>query len=238
MKQGTFLLGDQLDLRLDRPPPRGATHLRLERNGRRVDRAGLVSAVGFSHRRISRCSRILFEEKTAMTVNPIGSILALVLTLGVSAPLRRRGAAGGEKPFSPRRGPPSALRQGLRDLGYRRRTEPHHRLAVPTGPDNRLSLCRRAGPSQAGRHCRRCHGRRPRAMQATSTIPIVMASSADAVGSGLVSNLGRPGRNVTGVTIHAGGSEHEASTQPQDAVPNVTRVAVLWIQLFHGTRPC
>jgi putative ABC transport system substrate-binding protein len=39
------------------------------------------------------------------------------------------------------------------------------------------------------------------AMGATRTIPIVMASSADAVGSGLVTQLGRPGGNVTGVTI-------------------------------------
>jgi len=39
------------------------------------------------------------------------------------------------------------------------------------------------------------------AMQATSTIPIVMALSADAVVSGLVSNLRRPGGNVTGVSI-------------------------------------
>src|SRR5262245_53831884 len=36
------------------------------------------------------------------------------------------------------------------------------------------------------------------AMQATSTIPIVMVVSADALGLKLVSNLGRPGGNVTG----------------------------------------
>ena len=47
-------------------------------------------------------------------------------------------------------------------------------------------------------------------MQATSTIPIVMASSADALGSGLVPNLGRPGGNVTGVTIML----EEMSTKP------------------------
>jgi putative ABC transport system substrate-binding protein len=39
------------------------------------------------------------------------------------------------------------------------------------------------------------------AMQATKTILIVMASSADPVGSGLVSNLARPQGNVTGFTI-------------------------------------
>jgi putative ABC transport system substrate-binding protein len=39
------------------------------------------------------------------------------------------------------------------------------------------------------------------AIQATKTIPIVMASSADPVASGLVSSLARPSGNVTGFTI-------------------------------------
>ena len=39
------------------------------------------------------------------------------------------------------------------------------------------------------------------AMHATSTIPIVMGISADAVGGGLVANLARPGGNVTGNSV-------------------------------------
>ena len=39
------------------------------------------------------------------------------------------------------------------------------------------------------------------AKQATSTIPIVMAAVGDALGSGLVSSLARPGGNVTGLTF-------------------------------------
>src|SRR5262249_42189768 len=38
------------------------------------------------------------------------------------------------------------------------------------------------------------------AMQATTTIPIVMAESGDPVGTGLVASLARPGGNVTGLS--------------------------------------
>ena len=66
------------------------------------------------------------------------------------------------------------------------------------------------------------------AMQATSTIPIVMASSADALGSGLVTNLGHPGRNVTGLTIMLAEMSSKRLELLKEAVPSVSRVAVLW----------
>jgi putative ABC transport system substrate-binding protein len=66
------------------------------------------------------------------------------------------------------------------------------------------------------------------AKNATSTIPIVMGTSADPVGSGLVASLARPGGNVTGLSFSVGlevvGKELELL---KETVPNARRVAVL-----------
>jgi ABC-type uncharacterized transport system substrate-binding protein len=66
------------------------------------------------------------------------------------------------------------------------------------------------------------------AMQATSKIPIVMATSADAVGGGLVSSLGRPGGNVTGNSIQLAETSIKRLQLLKEAAPSVSRVAVLW----------
>ncbi len=66
------------------------------------------------------------------------------------------------------------------------------------------------------------------AKQATKTIPIVFALAGDPVASGLVTSLARPGGNVTGLSVlysELAGKWLELLTQ---AVPRVSRVAVLW----------
>jgi len=65
-------------------------------------------------------------------------------------------------------------------------------------------------------------------MQATQTIPIVMASSADPVRAGLVTNLARPGGNVTGFTIRGAELEGKRLEFLKQAVPELARVAVIW----------
>lgn len=65
------------------------------------------------------------------------------------------------------------------------------------------------------------------AKNASSTIPIVMASSGDPVASGLVASLARPGGNVTGLTQMSqplGGKRLELL---KEAIPKISRVAVL-----------
>ncbi len=66
------------------------------------------------------------------------------------------------------------------------------------------------------------------AMQATSSIPIVMASSANAVEGKLVTSLGRPGGNVTGVTIMLAELTAKRLQLFKEVVPNVSRIGILW----------
>ena len=62
----------------------------------------------------------------------------------------------------------------------------------------------------------------------TTTVPIVMAVSADPVGTGLVQSLARPGGNITGLTVYVG-SELEAKRLEllREMLPGVSHVAYL-----------
>jgi ABC-type uncharacterized transport system substrate-binding protein len=69
------------------------------------------------------------------------------------------------------------------------------------------------------------------AMKATSTIPIVMTTSADPISAGFVASLARPGGNVTGFSLD-GGNEGEMQAKRlgllKETLPNLTRVGILW----------
>src|SRR5262245_14091931 len=67
------------------------------------------------------------------------------------------------------------------------------------------------------------------AQKATQTIPIVMAATGDPVQSGFVTDLARPGGNITGSTS----STSPESTRKQvellkEALPRLSHLAVLW----------
>jgi ABC-type uncharacterized transport system substrate-binding protein len=131
--------------------------------------------------------------------------------------------------YPPEASAPQALRQRLRDLGY----VEGHNLVI----DWRYQL---GGSSRLPALAAELVRLRPdvivadvaaairAAMQATSTIPIVMATSADAVGGGLVTSLRRPGGNVTGVTIMLAEMTPKRLQLLKEVAPHVSRVAVLW----------
>jgi putative ABC transport system substrate-binding protein len=66
------------------------------------------------------------------------------------------------------------------------------------------------------------------AKEATSSIPIVMFGAGDPVAEGLVSSLARPGGNVTGVLLAAGGTLTAKRLELlKELVPQAARIALL-----------
>jgi ABC-type uncharacterized transport system substrate-binding protein len=64
-------------------------------------------------------------------------------------------------------------------------------------------------------------------LQATRTVPVVFVQVTDAVGSGYVANLARPGGNATGFTLFEFGISAKWLELLRQIAPRVTRVAVL-----------
>ena len=139
--------------------------------------------------------------------------------------------AGSSHEFRERRGH-DALQQGLRELGYvegknvtleYRYTEGNVALLPALAAElvrSNVDILVVTGSGYAGVLA---------AKQATTTVPIVMASIAvDPVEFGLVESLARPGRNLTGmtnITIEIAGKRLELF---KETVPTLGRVAVLY----------
>jgi putative ABC transport system substrate-binding protein len=65
------------------------------------------------------------------------------------------------------------------------------------------------------------------AKSVTQTIPIVMATSADPLGNGLVASLNRPGANITGLSLQSPELSGKRLQLLTEIVPGIARVAVL-----------
>ena len=74
------------------------------------------------------------------------------------------------------------------------------------------------------------------AKQATRTLPIVFAFAVDPVTDGLVTSLARPGGNVTGLSTLLAELVGKRLELLKQAVPGVSRVAVLWQPGAQGER--
>jgi putative ABC transport system substrate-binding protein len=66
------------------------------------------------------------------------------------------------------------------------------------------------------------------AKQATRTIPIVMTLVSDPMESGIVASLGRPGGNVTGLSLMHPELSGKRLALLKEISPKISRVAVLW----------
>jgi putative ABC transport system substrate-binding protein len=121
-----------------------------------------------------------------------------------------------------------AFRQGLRDLGY---VEGHNIVIeyrdAEGRPERLPTLAAELVALQVHVIVAPTTVAALAATRVTRTIPIVFAGASDPLTSGLVTSLARPGGNVTGLSIlgrELVGKRLEVLTQ---AVPGVTRVAVL-----------
>ncbi len=170
-----------------------------------------------------------------MTRKPIALILALILAV-VAAPLAAEGQQVGKvyrigylsiaSGPSPRT---EALRQGLRELGYiegknitieyRFAQEKADRLrGLATELVNlKVDLIVTGGPTATRA-----------AQQATRTLPVVMAWGGDPVEARFVASLAQPGSNITGLTSMATELGSKRLGLLKEAVPHISRVAVLW----------
>jgi ABC-type uncharacterized transport system substrate-binding protein len=134
--------------------------------------------------------------------------------------------------------PPGALGfyEGLRELGYiegqniaieRRygnwRSDRFDELAAELVENVDVIVVMSTSPARA-------------AKEATSTIPIVVASMADPVDDELVASLSRPGGNVTGTTFLGPELTAKRMGLLKEAIPKISRVAVLWHPGAYGKR--
>jgi putative ABC transport system substrate-binding protein len=66
------------------------------------------------------------------------------------------------------------------------------------------------------------------AKQATTSIPIIMASIGDPVAAGLLTNLSRPGGNITGLSFFTSEIGIKRLELLKEAVPDIKQVGVVW----------
>src|SRR5262249_33347439 len=129
--------------------------------------------------------------------------------------------------------PPSAaldlLLQGLRDLGYAEGQNLAFEWRYSEGQAERFAdLAADLVRLQVDVIVTMSTPAAVAAKQATQTIPIVMVYVADPVGTGLVASLARPGGNLTGVSDMASALSAKRLELLKEAVPTLSRLAVLW----------
>jgi len=131
--------------------------------------------------------------------------------------------------YRPDAQPPQAFSEHLRRLGYVEGQHVHIEWRYAQGRDDRLpALAAELVRLKVDLLVADVTLATRAAMRATSTIPIVMATSADAVGGGLVGSLARPGGNVTGLSLLLAETSVKRLQLLKEAVPRITRVAILW----------
>jgi len=123
-----------------------------------------------------------------------------------------------------------AFRQGLRDNGYIEGKNIAVEYRFAEGQEDRLPklVAELVGPLKVeiivtdGTNVTRA------AKNATTTIPIVMASDGNPIGNGFIASLAHPGGNITGLTNLLTGLSGKRLELLKEAIPDISRVGVIW----------
>ncbi|MEP6657018.1 MAG: ABC transporter substrate-binding protein [Betaproteobacteria bacterium] len=169
-------------------------------------------------------------DRRSFITSAAGALLAVPLAAEAQQPGKvwRIGLlSGGARP--PDGAPPAALRQALQDLGYvdgrsisyvgrwaETRSDRLPGLAAELVDLKVDLIVTLGGPSAEA------------ARSATSSIPIIITGAGDAVGTGLIASLARPGANVTGISEPATELSAKRLELLKEAMPKALHIAVLW----------
>jgi putative ABC transport system substrate-binding protein len=189
----------------------------------------------------TRCIGYRAWPRVRLTVIPLATSMALLLFVAMltaeaqQLPKVPRIGVLGTQWLGP--GPDNAFRDGLRQFGYvegknlaiewrgtQARAESFPELAADLVRLKVEVIVAANNPAVAA------------AQKATTTIPIVMVLATDPVRLGFVTSLARPVGNITGLTIQTPDIAGKRLELLKEAVPNLTRVAVLWDPTESGRR--
>jgi putative ABC transport system substrate-binding protein len=130
-----------------------------------------------------------------------------------------------------------AFEEGLRSLGYRVGENVVIEYRFANGLERLPTLAADLVRLGVDVIVTSAHQNTVAAMKATTTIPIVMTNSVDPVGAGLVVSLARPGGNVTGFGVDAGGEIFGKRLELlKETLPNLSRAGILWNPDFAPNR--
>jgi putative ABC transport system substrate-binding protein len=121
-----------------------------------------------------------------------------------------------------------AFRQGMRDLGY---VEGQHFVIEYRSPEGRAerfpALAAELVRTNVDLIVTRGTPAARAAVDASRTVPVVMAASGDPFGAGVITGLARPGGNVTGLSALVSEVSGKRLQLLKDAMPGLRRVAVM-----------
>ena len=122
----------------------------------------------------------------------------------------------------------AAFKQGMQELGWLEGKNVEYRIVYAGSDASRLDALARELIGQQVDVILVGNGQSARAaLRVTKTIPIVMAGLANAVGSGFVASLAKPGGNITGFTSQQDEVLGKVIGILHEVVPGARRIAIL-----------